>query len=90
MMKIMPMMYTYKIGSNVTLSCSAESNPEPTIQWMFNGVYLNHYGTQLQLENVMLNSTGNYTCLFHNTVTSRFSSATLMIWVLGKAGFEIL
>lgn len=82
MMMITPMKGTYKSGSNIKLSCSAESSPPAMIQWIVNGVYLNQSGPQLQLENVTEANSGNYKCVFHNTVTSRFSSASAMIQVL--------
>uniref|UniRef100_A0A3Q1GXH8 Ig-like domain-containing protein n=1 Tax=Acanthochromis polyacanthus TaxID=80966 RepID=A0A3Q1GXH8_9TELE len=85
-MMITPMKDVYKSGSNIMLSCSAESSPPAMIQWIVNGVYLNHSGPQLQLENVTEGNSGNYKCEFHNTATSRFSSASAMIQVLGKVG----
>ncbi|XP_039974725.1 carcinoembryonic antigen-related cell adhesion molecule 1 [Xiphias gladius] len=72
----------YRTGSNITLSCSARSNPPATIEWMVDGVYLNKYGPQIQLNNVTESNSGNYKCVFHNTVTSRFSSASTMLWIL--------
>lgn len=85
-MMVMPMRYTYRTGSNITLSCSAESSPPAMIQWMVDGMYLNQFGPQLQLEMVTESNSGHYQCLFHNTVTSRFSSASAMIRILGKVG----
>ncbi|XP_069560020.1 carcinoembryonic antigen-related cell adhesion molecule 1 [Brachyistius frenatus] len=81
-MMIMPMKYIYKTGSNITLSCSAESSPPAMIQWMIDGVYLNQFGPHLQLEKVTESQSGNYKCLFHNSVTSRFSSTSAMIRIL--------
>lgn len=87
-MTTMPMMHIHRTGTNITLMCSAESKPEATIQWMFDGMYLNQSGPQLKLERVAESNSGSYTCLFHNTVTSRFASASEMIMVLGKVGFK--
>ncbi|XP_023117529.3 carcinoembryonic antigen-related cell adhesion molecule 1 [Amphiprion ocellaris] len=81
-MMITPMKDTYKTGSKITLSCSAESSPPAMIKWIVDGVYLNQSGPQLQLENVTQGNSGHYTCVLHNTVTSRFSSASAMIQVL--------
>lgn len=81
-MMIMPMRSTYITGSNITLSCSAESSPPAMIQWMVDGMYLNQFGPQLQLENVTESNSGSYQCLFHNTVTSRFSSKSAMIRIV--------
>ncbi|XP_037641892.1 carcinoembryonic antigen-related cell adhesion molecule 1 isoform X1 [Sebastes umbrosus] len=81
-MMIMPMKSAYITGSNITLSCSAESSPQAMIQWMVDGVYLNHFGAQLQLERVTKSNSGNYRCVFHNTVTARFSSKSAMIKIV--------
>lgn len=86
---LMPMRSTYITGSNITLSCSAESSPPAIIQWMVDGVDRNHLGSQLQLERVTESDSGNYQCVFHNTVTSRFSSNGAMIRILGKVGFVL-
>uniref|UniRef100_UPI003AACB362 hemicentin-1-like n=1 Tax=Centroberyx gerrardi TaxID=166262 RepID=UPI003AACB362 len=81
-MTIMPMKGAYKTGSNITLSCSAESNPPAKIQWLFDGMYLDQFDSQLQLEKVKANQTGSYKCLVHNTVTSRFSSVSAMVRIV--------
>ncbi|XP_068568969.1 carcinoembryonic antigen-related cell adhesion molecule 5-like [Cebidichthys violaceus] len=81
-MVIMPMRSAYKTGSNITLSCSAESSPLAMIQWMVDGVYLNQFGLHLQLERVTESNSGNYQCIFHNTVTLRFSSKNAMIRIV--------
>ncbi|GAA6229631.1 carcinoembryonic antigen-related cell adhesion molecule 5-like [Lates japonicus] len=83
-MIIMPMVphYIYRTGSNITLSCTAASRPPAMIQWMHNGMYLNEYGSQIQLYNVTESDSGSYKCVFHNTVTSRFSSVSSMLWIL--------
>ncbi|XP_075965820.1 cell adhesion molecule CEACAM5-like [Anarhichas minor] len=82
MMVIMPMRSTYITGSNITLSCSADSSPPAMIQWMVDGVYLNNFGPHLQLETVTESNSGNYQCVFHNTVTLRFSSKSAMIRIM--------
>lgn len=81
-MMMVPTKYIYSTGSNITLSCSAESSPPALIQWMVNGTYLDQFVSQLQLERVTESNAGNYQCLFHNTVTSRFSSASAVIRIL--------
>ncbi|KAM6994822.1 cell adhesion molecule CEACAM5-like [Tautogolabrus adspersus] len=85
-MMIMPTGYNHRTGSNITLSCSAESSPSAIIQWMLNGVYLDHFGPDLQLKMVKESDSGNYKCIFHNTVTSRFSSASAMIKIVEPLG----
>ncbi|XP_033958130.1 cell adhesion molecule CEACAM5-like [Pseudochaenichthys georgianus] len=107
-MTITPMRSAYITGSNITLSCSAESNPPAGVQWMFNGVHLNHFGPELQLEMVAennhiswyfngslqattselvigpltFNMSGQYTCMAHNNITGKNSSADTMLTIL--------
>ncbi len=89
-MMITPMKDFHRTGSNITLSCSAESSPAAVIKWMINGTYVNDNGSQFQLETVTESNSGNYECLFYNTVTSRFASASAMIRIMGKFGFVVL
>ncbi|KAM4580567.1 carcinoembryonic antigen-related cell adhesion molecule 1 isoform 2-T2 [Odontesthes bonariensis] len=80
-MMVMPAKEVYKSGSNITLSCATQSSPPATVQWMFNDTYLDPYGPNLQLKNVLEGDTGHYKCVFHNNVTFRFSSKSTMIQV---------
>ncbi|XP_029928007.1 carcinoembryonic antigen-related cell adhesion molecule 1 [Myripristis murdjan] len=80
--RVMPMKDAYRTGSDITLTCSAESNPAAKIQWLIDGTHLDQFGSQLHLEHVQENQTGSYKCLLHNTVTSRFSSASAMIRIV--------
>lgn len=83
-MTIMPMKHIYRTGSNITLTCSAEFSPTASIQWKFNGVSMNHFTASHHQENVTVSSSGNYQCLFHNPVTSRFATASRSIQVIGE------
>ncbi|XP_068613228.1 carcinoembryonic antigen-related cell adhesion molecule 5-like [Brachionichthys hirsutus] len=76
---IMPMKYTHKAGSNITLSCSTDSKPQATIKWMVDGMALDHSDSTLHLKSVTENDMGKYECIFHNAVTLRFDSANAMI-----------
>ncbi|KAM7383227.1 hypothetical protein PAMP_002898 [Pampus punctatissimus] len=79
---VMPMEHAHRTGSNITLSCTAESNPPATIEWMFDGVSINQFGPQIHLQSVTESDSGNYKCQFYNRVTSRFSSANAMITIM--------
>ncbi|KAM9723027.1 carcinoembryonic antigen-related cell adhesion molecule 1 [Menidia menidia] len=79
---VMPTMEVYKSGSNITLSCATDSNPEATIQWMFDDKSLNHSDQTLQLQNVAEKQTGLYKCVFYNSVTLRSSNVSARIWVM--------
>ncbi|KAL6109223.1 uncharacterized protein ACO6RY_12406 [Pungitius sinensis] len=81
-MMIMPMKLNYVVGSNITLSCSAESSPPATIQWMFNGENLNQSGPELQLQMVSDSQSGDYQCIFYNSVTSKFNNISSLIRIL--------
>ncbi|KAM9852075.1 cell adhesion molecule CEACAM1-like, partial [Aulostomus maculatus] len=65
-MMIMPMEHTYRVGLNITLSCSVESHPPATVHWMVDGMHLNQSSPKLQLEEVTEGESGNYTCVFYN------------------------
>ncbi|TWW78978.1 Carcinoembryonic antigen-related cell adhesion molecule 5 [Takifugu flavidus] len=82
MMTLQPMKLAYRTGDNITLSCSADSSPAARIWWMFDGMDLDKTGPQLHLQSVTESNSGNYTCMLHNNVTSRFSSESKMIRIL--------
>ncbi|XP_077453797.1 carcinoembryonic antigen-related cell adhesion molecule 1 [Stigmatopora argus] len=79
---VIPLLETHTTGSNITLLCSAESKPMSTIQWMVDGMNLNHTGEQFSLTLVAESDSGEYQCLLYNSVTSRFSSARKMIRIM--------
>ncbi|KAM9807272.1 carcinoembryonic antigen-related cell adhesion molecule 1 [Syngnathus typhle] len=79
---VSPPVHTHITGSDITLTCSAESKPPATIQWMLDGMNLNHSGALLELPMVAENHSGDYQCLLHNSVTSRFSSVSSMIRIM--------
>ncbi|CAB1333914.1 unnamed protein product, partial [Coregonus sp. 'balchen'] len=62
----------YKSGSDITLSCSAQSKPAVSYKW----------SPQLSLQNTRENQTGSYSCLAHNNVTLRFATLTTMIKIM--------
>lgn len=74
-----------KKGSNLTLTCSADSDPPAQLKWMFNGVEL------LQTANITFSNleekhSGNYTCVANNVKTNRnVVSPVALLTVLGKS-----
>nr|XP_046157426.1 carcinoembryonic antigen-related cell adhesion molecule 5-like [Oncorhynchus gorbuscha] len=48
----------YKTGSDITLSCSAQSKPAESYKWRFNGMFLNEQSPQLSLQSTRENQTG--------------------------------
>uniref|UniRef100_A0A8B9KXL5 Ig-like domain-containing protein n=1 Tax=Astyanax mexicanus TaxID=7994 RepID=A0A8B9KXL5_ASTMX len=83
-MTVQPEQLGYISGSNITLSCSADSNPTALIQWSYNNISLNQTGPTLRLTNTFQNQSGGYTCTAHNTATLRSSTASKTIQVIGE------
>ncbi|XP_069798522.1 uncharacterized protein [Narcine bancroftii] len=71
-------------GSNITLTCSAVSNPLAGLQWYYDGVSLQKSGQDLLLPNVSIGDMGNYTCLAFNNLTKRYSASTVQINVVER------
>ncbi|XP_036797604.1 carcinoembryonic antigen-related cell adhesion molecule 5 isoform X3 [Oncorhynchus mykiss] len=51
-LKVTPLDVLYGSGSDLTLSCSAESSPPAQFQWALNGELLSNQGPVLKLENI--------------------------------------
>ncbi|XP_076847357.1 cell adhesion molecule CEACAM5-like isoform X3 [Brachyhypopomus gauderio] len=62
-------------GCNITLRCSAESNPVASFQWAVNGSVLGEKGPELKLANIQTNQSGSYTCLAYNSKSLRYSTS---------------
>ncbi|XP_062847678.1 carcinoembryonic antigen-related cell adhesion molecule 5-like [Trichomycterus rosablanca] len=60
---------TYSTKSNITLTCTATSNPAATYSWSLNGTTLNKNTPTLVLNNVTLTNAGTYSCTAKNTAT---------------------
>ncbi|XP_072536669.1 carcinoembryonic antigen-related cell adhesion molecule 1 [Salminus brasiliensis] len=79
---VLPEQQGYISGSNITLSCSADSSPPALFQWSYNGIFLNEAGQTLQLKNASQNQTGGYTCTAHNAATLRYTAASSTIRII--------
>ncbi|KAJ8289836.1 hypothetical protein GJAV_G00005890 [Gymnothorax javanicus] len=77
-----PSKTVHKAGSDIELSCQAQSKPLANYLWAFDGALLGLRGPVLRLNNVHQNQSGNYSCWAHNIVTLRYSSTTTQITVL--------
>ncbi|XP_058252127.1 carcinoembryonic antigen-related cell adhesion molecule 8-like [Hemibagrus wyckioides] len=83
----------YSSGSNLILTCSAVSSPAAEFQWAVNGTELGEMGRELNLSNIQISQSGNYTCIAHNKQSLRYSvSQPISITVLdkGNAGGDSL
>ncbi|MGH0187289.1 UNVERIFIED_CONTAM: hypothetical protein FKN15_024289 [Acipenser sinensis] len=81
-LSISPQKPIYSAGSDLTLSCSAQSSPPAHYQWFFNGAPLNKLGSQLNMAHIQHNQTGNYTCWAYNNITLRYAKETREIIVV--------
>ncbi|KAI5086553.1 carcinoembryonic antigen-related cell adhesion molecule 1 isoform X2, partial [Silurus meridionalis] len=78
-----PVGLIYRAGSNIILTCSAESSPAAEFHWAVNGSALGQMGHELIMNNIQSSQSGNYTCIAHNTKTLRyFTSQPISITVL--------
>ncbi|XP_070970083.1 cell adhesion molecule CEACAM20-like [Oncorhynchus clarkii lewisi] len=75
-MAVTPTAEVQKKGSNITLTCSAQSSPAAVIQWIHNGVPLNVMGPKLVLANIAEAQSGNYSCMASNAKTLRYLEST--------------
>ncbi|KAK5861853.1 hypothetical protein PBY51_017297 [Eleginops maclovinus] len=72
---------SFSAGSNLTLLCSAQSNPEAQLQWAFGGELLNTTGPLLELLIVGEKQSGSYSCLALNNHTNVNSNITTNIMI---------
>ncbi|XP_061452073.1 carcinoembryonic antigen-related cell adhesion molecule 1-like isoform X2 [Rhineura floridana] len=88
---ISPSAHSYAEGSNLTLSCKADSNPAAQYTWALNETSEVGNTSQLLILNLLFNNTGNYTCKAFNSETNNHSSSPNQeIWVLAKVSNVII
>ncbi|XP_055019414.1 uncharacterized protein LOC129411739 [Boleophthalmus pectinirostris] len=81
-----PLLDYYEEGSDVSLSCSADSRPAAHFKWLFNGELLSFTGAQIQVKNMQTIHSGDYSCQAFNSKTLKYTtSQPVRISVLNSA-----
>uniref|UniRef100_A0A3B3DPQ1 Ig-like domain-containing protein n=1 Tax=Oryzias melastigma TaxID=30732 RepID=A0A3B3DPQ1_ORYME len=68
-------------GSSVSMSCSADSLPESSFSWYFNGSKVSNM-SQFTTPPLTKELSGQYTCEAFNSITNRTSNDSLMLSVI--------
>ncbi|XP_053288273.1 carcinoembryonic antigen-related cell adhesion molecule 5 [Pleuronectes platessa] len=69
------------VGSNLTMRCSAQSNPPAQLSWAFKGDSLNTTGPLLELYAVTEDQSGPYSCVAFNNHTNMNSSIDSLVTI---------
>uniref|UniRef100_A0A3B3C9J8 Carcinoembryonic antigen-related cell adhesion molecule 1-like n=1 Tax=Oryzias melastigma TaxID=30732 RepID=A0A3B3C9J8_ORYME len=90
-MSASPSQEFYEEGSDISLSCSADSRPSAQFTWFVNGTKLPDSGPELTLRNIQFSQRGDYSCQAFNsrTLTSEMSPS-LSISVLHTKTLPVL
>ncbi|XP_055083883.1 carcinoembryonic antigen-related cell adhesion molecule 5-like isoform X2 [Periophthalmus magnuspinnatus] len=84
-LSVSPLLDYYEEGSDVSLSCSADSRPAAQFKWLLNGTLLSFTGAQMELKTIQTSQSGNYSCQAFNNKTLRYTtSQPASISVLGR------
>ncbi|XP_029600857.1 hemicentin-1 isoform X7 [Salmo trutta] len=76
-------------GQNVTLNCSASSQPPSHFSWFFNGSQV-ATGSAFETGPLTLASHGDYTCVAFNNITVRNSTVSKMLTVVETVTMTIV
>lgn len=71
------------LGSNVTLSCMAESVPPSLYRWYFNGNLISNM-SEYMTPPLTKDMSGNYICVAYNNITGKNSTASMTLTAMGK------
>uniref|UniRef100_H0V9V0 Ig-like domain-containing protein n=1 Tax=Cavia porcellus TaxID=10141 RepID=H0V9V0_CAVPO len=71
----------FRQGTNLSLSCHADSNPPAQYSWLVNGSLLQST-QELSIPNISADDSGSYTCLVSNPATGLNSSTVKNITVI--------
>ncbi|XP_055006462.1 carcinoembryonic antigen-related cell adhesion molecule 8-like [Boleophthalmus pectinirostris] len=70
-----PLLDYYEEGSDLSLSCSADSRPAAHFKWLFNSKLLSFTGAQIQVKNMQTNQSGDYSCQAFNSKTLKYTTS---------------
>ncbi|KAM6995309.1 cell adhesion molecule CEACAM5-like [Tautogolabrus adspersus] len=70
-LKLSPSQQYFAEGSDIIMSCSADSRPAALVYWSLDGHRLSDTGPELTLMNIHVNQSGNYSCQAFNSKTLR-------------------
>uniref|UniRef100_A0A8C7ZQA5 V-set and immunoglobulin domain containing 10 like n=1 Tax=Oryzias sinensis TaxID=183150 RepID=A0A8C7ZQA5_9TELE len=82
-LKATPEKIFYVVGDSVSLLCQSDGNPQPTVEWVFNGQKLSGaLNRVLDLTNLQTSQGGVYTCSLLNQMTNekREKNVTLDVY----------
>ncbi|XP_036067181.1 carcinoembryonic antigen-related cell adhesion molecule 6-like [Oryzias melastigma] len=84
-MSASPSQEFYEEGSDISLSCSADSRPSAQFTWFVNGTKLPDSGPELTLRNIQFSQRGDYSCQAFNSKTlTNETSPSILISALQK------
>lgn len=75
---------SFSAGSNLTMLCSAQSNPPAQLQWAVRGELVKTTGHLLELFSVSEDQSGPYSCLAFNNHTKTNSNITKHIMIASE------
>ncbi|XP_068179783.1 hemicentin-1-like [Antennarius striatus] len=78
----------FSSGSNLSMFCSAQSNPRAHLQWAVRGELMNTTGPLLELVSVSEDQSGTYSCLAFNNHTKVTRNVTANITIADVSGSE--
>ncbi|XP_036071790.1 carcinoembryonic antigen-related cell adhesion molecule 1-like [Oryzias melastigma] len=90
-MSASPSQEFYEEGSDISLSCSADSRPSAQFTWFVNGTKLPDSGPELTLRNIQFSQRGDYSCQAFNsrTLTSEMSPSLSISVLHGPENVQI-
>uniref|UniRef100_M9MMJ1 Ig-like domain-containing protein n=1 Tax=Monodelphis domestica TaxID=13616 RepID=M9MMJ1_MONDO len=85
---IVPTIDAYPIGANITLLCSAVSNPPAQFNWLYNGQQVSNSATFSTI--TFLSQSGTYTCHASNSFTGLQATKDMNITIYGPLSRPII